>query len=70
MWSLWKGFERQKLYKSSYETHSQKRAEFKCEECEFCGESELTIEVHLGKNHGEIFECGLCGFVAKDLENL
>ena len=51
-------------------THSYKRAEFKCEECEFCGESELTMEVHLGKNHGEIFECGLCGFVAKDLENL
>ena len=51
-------------------THSYKRAEFKCEECEFCGESELTMEVHLGKNHGEIFECGMCGFVAKDLENL
>ena len=51
-------------------THSYKRAEFKCEECEFCGETELTMEIHLGKMPQENFECGLCGFEAIDLEKL
>ena len=49
-------------------THSYKRAEFKCEECEFCGETELTMDMLLGKMHQENFECGLCGFEALDLE--
>ena len=30
-------------------THSYKRAPYKCEECEFICEKELTIEVHIGK---------------------
>ena len=29
-----------------------------------------TIEVHAGKAHSSNFECGLCDFKAKDLENL
>ena len=28
------------------------------------------MEVHLGKVHGDKFECGLCDYNAKDLENL
>jgi hypothetical protein len=51
-------------------THSYKKAEFKCEDCEYCSETKLTMEVHLGKEHDPNFECGLCGFVATTLENL
>ena len=28
------------------------------------------MEVHVGKQHSEIFECGLCNFEAKDIEAL
>ena len=28
------------------------------------------MEVHLGKVHGDKFDCGLCDYNAKDLENL
>ena len=28
------------------------------------------MEVHVGKYHGEKEECGMCNFVAKDLEAL
>ena len=47
-------------------THSYKYLEFQCAECEFSGETEYTMEVHLGKIHSDIFECGLCDFEAKD----
>ena len=30
----------------------------------------LTVEVHVGKCHSEIIECGLCEYEAKDSENL
>ena len=40
-------------------THSHKRVDIRCEDCEFCGENELTKQVHLGKQHSENFECGL-----------
>ena len=35
-------------------THSHKRVDIRCEDCEFCGENELTKQVH-----SENFECGL-----------
>ena len=60
----------EKELKLHMRTHSYKRSEYKCEECDFCGENELTMEVHIGKHHSEKFECGLCGFVANDLESL
>ena len=37
-------------------THSFKRANYKCIECEFVGETDLTMEVHIGKQHSENFE--------------
>ena len=43
-------------------THSYIRSEFKCEECEYCSETKLTMEVHIGKQHDPKFECGLCGY--------
>ena len=57
-------------FKLHMKTHSYKRAEYKCQDCEFCGENELTMEVHLGKQHSDKFECGLCGFVTNNLEHL
>ena len=51
-------------------THSYKYLEFQCAECDFSGESEYTMEVHLGKTHSDIFECGLCDFEAKDTSML
>ena len=47
-------------------THSFKYLEYQCAECEFSGENEYTMEVHLGKTHSDVFECGLCDFEAKE----
>ena len=44
--------------------HSYREAHYKCEECDFLGESEFTMEVHLGKLHSEKYDCGLCDFEA------
>ena len=43
---------------------------YKCEECEFWGPNEMTMEVHLGRIHTEVPECGLCDFQAKNSEEL
>ena len=51
-------------------THSFKSIQYKCEECDFCGDDESAMVVHNGRVHSENFECGLCNFVAKDLEAL
>ena len=51
-------------------SHSYREAHYKCEECDFVGESEITMEVHLGKVHSDKYECGLCDFEAMTLENL
>ena len=50
--------------------HSYKKAKFKCEDCEFVGECEATMEVHIGKDHSVNFECGICDLVVNTLENL
>ena len=44
--------------------------EYKCEDCEYWGQNELTMEIHTGRCYSEHFECGLCAFKAKTLENL
>ena len=33
--------------------HSYKKAAYKCEDCEFIGESPYTMDVHIGKLHSE-----------------
>ena len=43
---------------------------FKCETCAFIAQDGWTMQIHHGKSHGELFECGLCEFEAKSLENL
>ena len=60
----------QKDVKRHMKTHSFIQASYKCVECEFVGENQRTMEVHLGKYHSEIFECNLCDYEALSLENL
>ena len=62
--------ESEKILKEHLKYHSYKKSTFKCEECDFSSENFLTMEVHIGKQHGEKVECGLCNFEAKDLEAL
>ena len=50
--------------------HSYKKAAYKCEDCEFIGESPYTMDVHIGKSHSENKECGICECNTKSLEDL
>ena len=38
--------------------------------CSVSEYNEIGIEVHVGREHAENFECGLCGYIAEDLESL
>ena len=51
-------------------THSYKYVQYQCEKCDFCGGDDYTMEVHIAKHHDDKFECGLCEYVAKNLEML
>ena len=57
-------------FKRHVRTHSYKEANFQCNECDKVCESEFEMEVHISKSHSEDFDCVLCGFEAKDLDNL
>ena len=50
--------------------HSYIRASYKCLDCDFICETDLGMEVHVGKEHADGFDCGLCGFKEQSLENL
>ena len=50
--------------------HSFRRVNFQCEECDYCGDNETTMAVHVGKMHSENIVCGICDFVADNLDNL
>ena len=41
-------------------SHSFKDARFKCEDCEFVGDSKETMELHIQWTHTDTFECGIC----------
>ena len=56
--------------KRHMKTHSFKSAKFKCEDCDFVGQSQETMEVHIGKTHTDTFECGLCEQDVGNVENL
>ena len=56
--------------KSYLKTHSYKSVNFKCKECEQFCETEIEMEVHIGKKHSDQFDCGICGFEIKTLEDL
>jgi hypothetical protein len=48
-------------------THSYRLIQYQCSFSEY---NEIGIEVHIGREHGEHFECGLCELTAEDLESL
>ena len=41
-------------------SHSFKLVKYRCTECDFVGENDLTMDVHVGKYHADDFECGVC----------
>ena len=43
---------------------------FKCDECEFIGGNDATMQVHIRKYHAEKIECGLCYVEESDQESL
>ena len=52
--------ENERDMKERMKIHSHKKSTFKCEDCEYCSENFLTMEVHVGKDHIENIKCGLC----------
>ena len=50
--------------------HTFTTADYKCEECNFIGTNQFTMEVHFGKTHSESSECGSCDFETKSSEDL
>ena len=60
----------EKDMKEHMKFHSYKKSTFKCEDCDYCSENFLTMEVHVGKLHNEKIECGMCNYEAKDIEGL
>ena len=60
----------QKDLKTHMKTHSYKRADYQCIDCDFCGDSPRTMNVHLGKHHLDTFECGLCDSDYPNLDDL
>ena len=59
-----------KLHLKCHSYKEPAELQFKCQDCEYWGSNELTMEVHNGRCHSETFECGLCDFKANTLENL
>ena len=59
-----------KDYKLHMKTHSYRLIQYQCNMCNFSEYNEIGIEVHVGREHGENFECGLCEYIAEDLEVL
>ena len=51
-------------------THSYIEVKYKCADCEFVGENDESMHVHIGKAHSEKLECGLCEIEIDTLENL
>ena len=42
----------------------------KCEDCGFLANDDLILEVHSARTYSGSFECALCGFAAKQEDNL
>ena len=51
-------------------THSYKKANYKCEECDFVGISKESMALHIGRKHCDLYECGLCEYEAETSEDL
>ena len=63
--------ERKEKHILSHAYKGQHELKFKCDECEFWGPNQLTMEVHVKKIHCENIRCRLCDdYEAKDKESL
>ena len=65
-----KEFSRACALKEHMISHSYQKLQFKCDECDFWGPNQHTMKMHIKRNHSEIITCGMCDFVAKDIEIL
>ena len=68
-----KEFRSEKELKDHMIFHSFKDAEhlkFKCDECDFWGPNTFTMKMHFKRLHCENISCGMCDFIAKDVDTL
>jgi hypothetical protein len=56
--------------KQHIKTHSYIEARFKCVDCDFVGESNETMEIHVEKEHTYPFECGICNYKANSHQDI
>ena len=65
-----KKFDSAEKLKRHVKSYSYQDAKFKCVDCNFVGTNDMTMEVHNGKFHTDIFDCGICEYVAESEDNL
>ena len=68
-----KEFGSENQFKDHMIFHSFKDAEhlkFKCDECDFWGPNTFTMKMHFKRLHCENISCGMCVFIAKDVDTL
>ena len=63
-------FKNEKEMKKHMYSHSYNNIQFKCDECDFFGSDELSMELHFRKTHNETVECALCDSTFKDTATL
>ena len=58
--------------KKHMKIHSYKSTSYdcRCEECDYVCKTAFTMEMHVGKNHKEEFECGMCECKFENIEVL
>ena len=49
--------------------HCYKRFTSKSEDCDFVGENEYNMEVHIGKHHSDNFEGGIFEYTSESVDN-
>ena len=62
--------ESKKGMKEHMKLHSYKKANYQCIDCEFLGDNQRSMDVHIGKHHSENVECGLCELELKTIDDL
>ena len=68
---LWDNqFEKSYEMKRHMLTHTCIEFHFNCEDCKYGGQNKGSMEVHIGRNHSDKFECGLCYFEAESKQVL
>ena len=51
-------------------SHSYKLVKYRCAECHFVGENDLTMSVNVGRYHANCFECGIYKNKFESVESL